>query len=456
VGRINMTPEDLYVLFITILSAALLTPTVVFFALGIINPDLRMWRYLAASCLALFLATLLIAVREFLPATYRTILANTLIGVGYYFALVTLQTFKAVKKQKKLDIILLSTYMVAISSITILANTYENRVVVVSSGVFVFSLMILLRTYERSATVNKIGASAVIVAMALNIVMSAGRGVAALVNQDQTFLSLSFWDPSYFAASIFIVFAISIGFFMIGNSITLDQTRFALERERALTGELKESLEDQSNLQQLLLHEIKRPINALSAALQAGIRRNDASIADTYPQLVRLVDETIIYLDKIGEYTDISNLFDEAKFSEISLQDFLNDLKSMWSTDVNMTGPSDDQLLQADPVLLDIAISNILENARKFSKVFRLNVHRDATHILFDVEDDGPGIPEAEWDNVWKKFYRGEKISKDGSGCGLGLYIAKRVADIHGGYVRVLSQKPSCIRFALPSSRSEV
>jgi signal transduction histidine kinase len=449
-----MAAEDLYVLFIIILAAALLTPTVVFSALSVINADLRMWRYLAAACFALFLASLLIAVRESLPAAFKTIVSNFLIGLGYYFALTALQSLKEVKKQKRNDIILLAVYLAAVLTTTLLGHAYENRVMVVSFGILAFSLLILLRVKERTAILNKLGAVAVMVAMALNIVTSAGRGIAAIGSQERFLLSLSFWDPCYFAISIFVVFSISIGFFMIGNSMILDQTSLALEREQKLTQELKESLEDQGNLQKLLLHEIKRPINALSVALQVGKHRNDSARAVDYPQLIRLVDETITYLDKIGEYTDISNLFDEPKISLINLQYFINDLKSMWTLEAKIEASLEHRLLQADPILLDIAISNLLENARKFGNDFSLYVHHDASHILFDIEDDGPGIPEAEWGDVWKKFYRSEKIAKETSGCGLGMYVAKRVADMHGGYVEVLSQEPSRIRFALPIARS--
>ena len=70
----------------------------------------------------------------------------------------------------------------------------------------------------------------------------------------------------------------------------------------------------------------------------------------------------------------------------------------------------------------------------------------------FNVIDDGAGIPPREAQNVFQQFY---KIDADQSnavmGCGLGLYVARRVAEALGGTCEVKSQQPSTISLALPA-----
>ena len=85
------------------------------------------------------------------------------------------------------------------------------------------------------------------------------------------------------------------------------------------------------------------------------------------------------------------------------------------------------------------AIDNLLSNACRFGVVTRLTVSLTDNRVRFIVEDDGPGIPAEERRSVFVAFLRLEKTEGETSGTnvGLGLTVAKDIAEAHGGTVRL-------------------
>jgi signal transduction histidine kinase len=90
------------------------------------------------------------------------------------------------------------------------------------------------------------------------------------------------------------------------------------------------------------------------------------------------------------------------------------------------------------PAALKRAVANLIENAVKYGGAARVSVGADAGDVRVVIEDDGPGIPPEELENVFAPFYRVEKSRGSGpGGVGLGLSIVRAIADAHGGHVRL-------------------
>ncbi len=92
--------------------------------------------------------------------------------------------------------------------------------------------------------------------------------------------------------------------------------------------------------------------------------------------------------------------------------------------------------------LINRCINNLIDNALKYGKNMNVELSRKSTNIFIKIEDDGPGIPENEYDNVFKPFYkidkgRGEKKSS----VGLGLSIASDIIRSHGGNIKLEKSK---------------
>ena len=101
----------------------------------------------------------------------------------------------------------------------------------------------------------------------------------------------------------------------------------------------------------------------------------------------------------------------------------------------------------AEPVALRRAIANLVDNAIKYGGGARISlvVGRAAIHLV--VEDDGPGIPEAEQETVFRPFRRLETSrNRETGGTGLGLTIARTVARAHGGDVILANRAEGGLR----------
>lgn len=113
--------------------------------------------------------------------------------------------------------------------------------------------------------------------------------------------------------------------------------------------------------------------------------------------------------------------------------------------------------VSADPVLLEQAVLNVIENAASYSPEgapIELAVHEDLGHVLISIEDQGAGIPPDALDRVFDRFRRLEQPTDRGRGLGLGLSIAKGFIEAMGGRIAATSPvadgKGTRILIALP------
>lgn len=110
--------------------------------------------------------------------------------------------------------------------------------------------------------------------------------------------------------------------------------------------------------------------------------------------------------------------------------------------------------------LLARAISNLIKNAARYARQhIKITARRSsAGDIEIAVEDDGPGIPEAERERIFEPFYRLDRSRDRASGgFGLGLAIARQAVQLHGGSIRVEESKLGGARFVvvLPAQSGE-
>jgi two-component system phosphate regulon sensor histidine kinase PhoR len=114
--------------------------------------------------------------------------------------------------------------------------------------------------------------------------------------------------------------------------------------------------------------------------------------------------------------------------------------------------------LQADGTLLERALSNLVDNALKYTPEggrIRIQAGPESGHVAFTVEDNGQGIPEADLPRIFERFYRVDKSrSRDLGGTGLGLSIVKHIVQLHGGTISVRSSPAgSTFTIRLPAER---
>lgn len=221
------------------------------------------------------------------------------------------------------------------------------------------------------------------------------------------------------------------------------RTRGALESFR-----LKRQLEAQKRDHiAMLVHDLRHPLASLrliaevldAENVSADDRRDSVeTIRALSSEMGRLVDDVLMASRlEAGVFAVSPRVVTVGEIFEASLKafaavaarrkiDFLRELDAGTS-------------LRADPAKLRQAIDNLLANAFKFTPrggKIRLRVAREHGKLVIEVEDSGPGIPEPERATIFDRYKQGAR-GRSAGGAGLGLAIARGIAEAHSGTIDV-------------------
>jgi len=238
----------------------------------------------------------------------------------------------------------------------------------------------------------------------------------------------------------------------------------AYEAERSTADELRRLSALRADFVSLVSHELRSPMSAVIGAartLQGRWRELTpeqreaflALIGDETSRLARLIDD-VLDTSRIEAGT-FSFTFSDVDLGEllrdvIAAAEFAQDEVEL-TAEVGALPP-----VRGDRERLRQVIQNLVDNAVKYSSAGG-RVHVSATaddgHVLIDVADQGPGIPPEDRELIFEKFGRSSSgTAKPGSG--LGLFIARSIAEAHGGTLGVDSvpARGSVFRLELPAS----
>lgn len=212
-------------------------------------------------------------------------------------------------------------------------------------------------------------------------------------------------------------------------------------------------IQGHKNLTNAVAHELRTPLARIRFQLDMLLDEIDENkrkefiygISDDIEELGELVDEllTFAHFDREGKAQNLS---------EHSLHDSLNRVVNARQFDTAITMQYDQSWIESDlmsqtmpfePKYLERAIGNLVTNAQKYAEsTIRINVARTPVICTITVDDDGPGIPEADRATIFQPFKRLDNSrTRSTGGYGLGLAIVKQIVQWHGGRIEI-SQSP--------------
>jgi two-component system phosphate regulon sensor histidine kinase PhoR len=215
----------------------------------------------------------------------------------------------------------------------------------------------------------------------------------------------------------------------------------------------------------MFAHDLKTPVVAAAGLLRRLAQGKVGELAEAQAAYVETITREIGRLEKL-----INNFLDYVRLdlhlitplpSAIQVEEACQEAVSQVQPLADAKGvtlqtefPPEPLVLQADPLLLQRALSNLLENAVKYSppgSLVSLQVRALGAELQFSVQDQGPGIAPQDQAHLFELLYRGKSAGVE-SGLGLGLAIVKRIIDAHGGHIWVDSQegRGSTFSFTLP------
>ena len=189
-------------------------------------------------------------------------------------------------------------------------------------------------------------------------------------------------------------------------------------------------------------HELRSPLARIRVALELLPRdaKNETRLRDVEADLVeldRLIEDVLT-----ATRLEASGL--PAHLGAVDVPMLLGSLVERAAHDPATAGKTvrasggDGIVVTADGALLKRALWNLVENAAKYgAPPIELSASRDDNTVALVVKDAGAGIAPEERERVFEPFYRGDKARTPGNGFGLGLTLARRVAEAHGGAITV-------------------
>ncbi len=205
-------------------------------------------------------------------------------------------------------------------------------------------------------------------------------------------------------------------------------------------------------------HELRTPLGALQATLENVVEGVSAADQQT---LETMLAQTKRLGRLVTQLLDLSRL--EAGEQRFDIRAFgVRDVLEGAAREARLHAPPDvvfaidtTSELRAcgDPERIHQVVSNLVENAVRFSPrpgCVTLRAAGNGATVSFVVEDEGPGIGDADLERVFERFRRGDGAPRGGSGgAGLGLAIARWIVDLHGGEIRAERRDPQGTRFVV-------
>ena len=209
-------------------------------------------------------------------------------------------------------------------------------------------------------------------------------------------------------------------------------------------------------------HELKTPVTTIKAYTQILQEMLNAKGESPELSIVKKVDKQVNKLTTlINDMLDATKMVSgrlEFTYSEFNFDDFiketLNDLQLTMNKKIDLELFANNCIVNADKEKIEQAITNLVNNANKFSPQAEniiVRTYLKGGHVYCDVQDFGIGISDENINNLFQQFYR---ISNNNTfpGIGLGLYISSGIIKREGGniWVKSVEGKGSTFSFSLP------
>ena len=208
-------------------------------------------------------------------------------------------------------------------------------------------------------------------------------------------------------------------------------------------------------------HELRTPLTSMNSyieALEEGAWQ-DKELAPSFLSVTREETERMIRLvNDLLQLSKMDNESDQITKEIIDFNMFINKIinrHEMAAKDTTFVREIPQQTIFAeiDPDKMTQVFDNVITNAMKYSrgeKRVEFHVKQNALYnrMTIRIKDNGIGIDKSEYNNIFKRFYRSEKVD-DIEGSGIGLYLSRKILEKQGGNIIVSSQKEQGSKFSL-------
>ncbi|MCY4542897.1 MAG: ATP-binding protein [Rhodobacteraceae bacterium] len=211
---------------------------------------------------------------------------------------------------------------------------------------------------------------------------------------------------------------------------------FNLMRER-----LDLYVRDRTAMLASISHDLRTPITSIRLLSEfVEDRETKARIESALDEMQQMTDDALLFIrdDMRSEQTRRTDMRALVDSVAADLEDIGHEIE---------VEDGDRVLLNCRPILMRRALRNLLENAAVYGSRAKARLVREDRRLQIVIEDEGPGIPEAELERVLEPFVRlDQSRSRETGGSGLGLAIARTIVRSHGGTVKLENRDEGGLR----------
>ena len=227
-----------------------------------------------------------------------------------------------------------------------------------------------------------------------------------------------------------------------------DELRHLTETLNAMLARIEASFKSITQFTADASHDLRTPVAVIRATAEITLRKPRAqeeyrralsTILETSVDTSELLENllTLARADAGAAGMDMRPLDLSAHVQKARERAALLGLEK--ALDITATTPREPVWVKADAIAIDRLLLILLDNAVKYSPSggrCEIALSQSETHAQITVRDSGEGIPESELKNIFDRFYRVDRVrSKSNGGAGLGLAIARWIAEMHGGTI---------------------
>ena len=223
--------------------------------------------------------------------------------------------------------------------------------------------------------------------------------------------------------------------FRPSGALEIRQAGFEFEKMRK---RIIRHLNQRSEMLSGISHDLRTPLTRIKLQL-SFIKDKEISkkLSDDVEEMEKMLNEYLQFASSRSAET--TETFDLSELLETTIMKYE---KKEITTDI-----SKEVFLDGRKNLMQRCFSNLIDNAIKYSANVYISLRKLNNNILITIDDDGPGIPENERENVFKPFYKIDKSRGDSkSSVGLGLSIASDIVKSHGGNIKLETSPTNGLR----------
>ena len=223
--------------------------------------------------------------------------------------------------------------------------------------------------------------------------------------------------------------------FRPSGALEIRQAGFEFEKMRK---RIIRHLNQRSEMLSGISHDLRTPLTRIKLQL-SFIKDKEISkkLSDDVGEMEKMLNEYLQFASSRSAET--TETFDLSELLETTIMKYE---KKEITTDI-----SKEVFLDGRKNLMQRCFSNLIDNAIKYSANVYISLRKLNNNILIIIDDDGPGIPENERENVFKPFYKIDKSRGDSkSSVGLGLSIASDIVKSHGGNIKLETSPTNGLR----------